>query len=109
MFAEDLSAFFDVSNGFAVTATLAGVVCTGIFDNGYTRANLGGMGMASSQPTLTLPSASVPAQVLGWFSSSAEPPVAVDLHVTIGQKVYQIVAHEPDGTGISVLVLELVT
>ena len=107
-FAEDFTAFFSPAE-FAVQTTLAGVVVRGIFDNAYQLADVGGAGMASTQPTLTLPSASVPPQVVDWFSYFAEPRVPVDLRLTIHGKNYQIMAHEADGTGISMLRLELVS
>lgn len=89
---EDLTAFFSTAE-FAVQTTLAGVVVRGIFDNAYVLADVGGAGMACTQPTLTLSTASVPASPVG-------------LPLVVGSAQYLITAHEPDGTGISVLLLE---
>lgn len=89
---EDLSAFFSTAE-FATAATLNGVAVTGIFDNGYSAGNVGGMGMASTQPTLTLPTASVPANPVG-------------LAAVVASVTYTIAEHQPDGTGVSMLYLE---
>lgn len=93
MFVEDLSTYFDTTNGFAQAAMLDGVAVAGIFDNGYALGQVGPFGMAGTQPTLTLPTAQV----------SADP---VGLSCVLGSASYVVAAHEPDGTGISRLVLE---
>lgn len=93
MFAEDLSHFFREAE-FSVPVTLpGGSVVQGIFDNGYAPAGVGQVGMASAQPTLTLPSADVPANPVGKL-------------VTVGGLSYTIATREPDGTGVDVLGLE---
>lgn len=89
---EDLSAFFSPSE-FAHTASIGGVAVTGIFDNGYALGNVGGFGMASTQPTLTLATAHVP--------GSPEGVAAV-----VNGVAYLVASHEPDGTGVSRLLLE---
>lgn len=76
-----------------VEATLNGVAISAIFDNGYSLGSVGPMGMASTQPSLTLPTASVPANPVG-------------LTVVVGGVSYLVACHEPDGTGISRLLLE---
>lgn len=76
-----------------VAATVNSVAVTGIFDNGYSAANVGGMGIASTQPTLTLPTASVPANPVG-------------VTAVIASVSYTVAEHQPDGTGISALYLE---
>ena len=106
-FTEDFTAFFNTDE-FAVSTTLAGVVVRGIFDNAYALGDVGGSGMASSQPTFTLPTASVPPRVIDWFRYFNEPFDPLNLRVDINGTAYQVVAHEPDGTGISVLVLQKV-
>jgi hypothetical protein len=75
-------------------ATLNSVAVSGIFDNANSLATVGAFGMASSQPTLTLSSALVPVNPVGM--------VAV-----VGGASYLVSAHEPDGTGLSRLLLEL--
>lgn len=90
---EDLSVFFDATE-FADAVTLGGVAVSAIFDNGYSLGSVGLQGMASTQPSLTLPTASVPANPVG-------------LPVEVGGLSYLVAGHEPDGTGISRLLLEL--
>ena len=65
-----------------------------VFDNGYALGSVGTYGMASTQPTLTLATASVPATPVG-------------AAVTVGAAAYTVAAHEPDGTGVSRLLLEV--
>ena len=88
-FVESLSPFFA---DFAVQATLAGQGVQGIFDNGYALGQVG-IGMAGTQPTYTLPTASVVGEPVGQS-------------LAIGAVTYYVAAHEPDGTGVSRLVLE---
>ena len=90
MFSEDISAFFQPED----TATVDGLTVRAIFNNGYALGNVGMFGMASSQPTLTLASADV----------STDP---VGASVLVGAVAYLVAAHEPDGTGISRLLLEV--
>lgn len=89
-FVEDTSAFVA---DFGVLVTLGSDTVTAIFDNGHARADVGYAGMAGTQPMLTLPTASVPSGVVG-------------LGAVVGSTSYTVAAHEPDGTGISVLMLE---
>lgn len=94
MVAEDLTPFFDTDSGFATTATVNGVIGVPvIFDNGYALGSVGPYGMASTQPSLTLCTADVPATPVG-------------VSVVVGAVTYLVAAHEPDGTGISRLLLE---
>ena len=98
MFAEDLTPFFHPDSVGVSIATVGGVAGLGVqFDNGYALGNVGMLGMASSQPAIVLPAAQVPAE-----------PVGTAVVITAGQGVgsYLVAAHEPDGTGISRLVLE---
>lgn len=90
MLVEDLSAYL---TDFAVDATVNGQAVRAIFDNGYALGAVGLAGMAGVQPTLTLPTASVPAQPVG-------------LPVVVNATNYAVAAHEPDGTGVSRLLLE---
>lgn len=106
MFAEDFSAFFNPSE-FASTATLAGVAVSGIFDNGYALGNVGLSGMAGTQPTWTVATSDIPPRVIDWFLCFQEPFDPTDLLVTLNGSSYKVVAHEPDGTGISRLLLEV--
>lgn len=102
-FTEDLSAF---TADFGVDATLAGQPVRLIFDapsaqgqffNGSSAVvTQGVLGMAGTQPMATLPTA----------QAGATPEGAV---LAIGAKSYTVVAHEPDGTGLSRLLLEVLT
>lgn len=99
MFAEDTTLFFDTATGFGSTATVGGVPNVGvIFDNAYAQSGVGFIGMASSQPAITLPDAAVPAQ-----------PVGATVLITQGPGLgsYVVASSEPDGTGITKLFLEL--
>ena len=89
-FVEDISVFLA---DFGVLVTLGSGQVRAIFDNGHARAEVGYAGMAGTQPMLTLATADVPTSPLG-------------LSVTVGSVSYQVAAHEPDGTGISILLLE---
>jgi hypothetical protein len=89
-FTEPLAAFFDL-DGFAVSATLAGVSVTGIFDNDYFEP-MGGE-MQGATPVFTLPTASA--------SSAAHGQSLV-----IGATTYKVRGVEPDGTGVTLLRLE---
>lgn len=88
MFSEDLSAYFSVA-GFASAATLDGAAVTGIFDNAYTEA----FGMASRAPMFTLPTASA--------ASATQASVLV-----VGGTTYRVTSVQPDGTGVTTLLLE---
>lgn len=107
-FTEDLSVFFNVDTPGFVQTVLAGVPVGGLFDNPYELGNVGGAGMASSQPTLTLPTTDVPPRVIDWFRYFVEPFDPIELRIDINGAAYQVVAHEPDGMGVSMLVLEKV-
>lgn len=91
-FAEDFSAFFRADE-FASAATLGGVAVRGIFDKAYELADAGGNGFASTLPVFTLPTSSVPASVTG-------------LPLVIAGVIYTVVLSEPDGTGVTQLMLE---
>ena len=73
-------------------ATLAGAAVRSIFENGYALGQVG-IGMASTQPTFTLATAGIVGEPVGQS-------------LVIGSTTYYIAAHEPDGTGVSRLVLE---
>jgi hypothetical protein len=89
MFATD--AFFNTAE-FAVTGVLDGAAVVGILDRGYALGNVGLVGMAGTQPVFTCP-------------TPAGDPVGQVLMV--GTDRYVVAAHEPDGTGVSRLLLEV--
>jgi hypothetical protein len=93
MFVENLSAFMNVAE-FASTVTINGATVSAIFDNASALGSVGQYGMAATQPMLTLASADVPANPVG-------------TSVVANGSNYLVAAHEPDGTGVSRLLLEL--
>lgn len=99
MFVEDLAPFFAADSVGVSIATVGGVAGVGVqFSNGYALGNVGALGMAGSQPAITLPDTAVPAD-----------PVGSAVVITAGQGMgsYLVAACEPDGTGITVLLLEV--
>lgn len=82
----------------ATAALNGGEAVEVMFDNAYVRGDVGGLGMASTQPAITLPTADVPASPRG--------KTAVVTSTVHGTLNFKIVDHEPDGTGVSVLFLE---
>ena len=76
-----------------VVAVVDGVQVAGIFNNGYSAAAVGPLGMASTGPVLELPTASVPRSPEG-------------KRVIVRGAAYVIAEHQPDGTGNSRLTLE---
>jgi hypothetical protein len=92
MFTEDFSVFFSPAD-FGQTVTVGGVSVSAIFVAAYSLGSVGPIGMASAQPMLTLPTTQVPANPVGTA-------------VVVGSTNYTIGAHEPNGTGISRLMLE---
>lgn len=93
MFTEDMTPFFDTDVGFAQSATVAGLSVAVIFENGHSLGDVGMLGMASAQPALVLRTADVPADPVGNA-------------VVVNGGTYLVAAHEPDGTGLSRLLLE---
>lgn len=93
MFTEDLSVFFDTANGFAVNATLSGGgTVPVIFDAAYQGA-LGGFA-ESTGPQCTAKSADVATAVQGST-------------LVIAGITYKVTELQPNGTGITILMLEL--
>ena len=96
----------------AVFAHLSNAVATfddgrqvaGIFDQPYAQSDIGSAGFAAERPTFRLPSASVPPD--WWSRFAGEAFDVVDVQITVRDVLYQVVRHEPDGTGMSTLVLE---
>ncbi|MEN9885766.1 MAG: hypothetical protein RL758_344 [Pseudomonadota bacterium] len=90
MFVEDLSVFFA---DFGVPATLNGAAVTGIFDAAYAVGNVG-IGMAGTQPVFTLATSGIVGEAVGQT-------------LVVNAASYVVSAHEPDGTGMSRLLLEV--
>ena len=77
---------------FGQAVTVAGQSVQAVFDNGFALGSVG-IGMAGTQPTLRMLTADLPADPVGQTA-------------VVGAVNYLIAAHEPDGTGVSVLMLE---
>lgn len=93
MFTEDLTEFFDTDE-LAVTATYAGVSWPGILENEYYEVP-GEIGVESSQPLFLCAAADVPTGIRGKT-------------ITVSGISYTVRGLRPDGTGITILVLEKV-
>ena len=91
MIQDPITVFFNTAE-FAVSGELDGVPIVGILDKGYALGNVGLVGMAGAQPVFTCP-------------TPAGDPVGKLL--TVGSDSYVVAAHEPDGTGVSRLLLEV--
>lgn len=94
MFNENLDAFLDTDTGFAQLVTVNGQSVKAIFNNSYASGNVGLLGMSGSQPALELKTSDVPASPLG-------------MAVVVNGSNYLVAVHEPDGTGMSTLILEV--
>lgn len=84
------AAFRRLSNADAV---LGGAVVRGIFDDAPELADVGASGMASEQPVFTLPTSSIFGEPVGQA-------------LVVRGANYVVAAHEPDGAGVSRLLLE---
>lgn len=85
--------FFNAQH-FAQEAVLGEVAVLGIFDDASAVGDVGELGMATTHPTLLLPSAQVPAAVRG-------------MQVQVAGQHFTVEDAQPDGTGMTLLVLEL--
>jgi len=92
MFTEDLSEFLDETHGFAVSATIGASSVSGIFDNAYFGADLG-VDVAGSQPRFMCKVADLPSITVGTTTAEIE------------SVTYTIVDDQPDGHGMTVLIL----
>lgn len=88
MFAEDLSPFFNTAE-LATAATLDGAAVAGIFDNAYAES----FEMATRMPMFMLPTASAASATLASV-------------LVIGGTSYRVTSVQPDGTGVTTLMLE---
>jgi hypothetical protein len=85
------SVFKHLANAAAI---VGGATVRGVFRNGFMLAD-GGVGMGTTNPVFTCATAELPAAPVGET-------------LALGSSTYVIAAHEPDGTGVSVLMLERV-
>lgn len=94
MFTEDLTVFFDTANGFAETVTYQGTHIDVIFDDAFVNIGVGQFGgVESRKPACLAREADVPS-------------VAHGHTVKRGAVTYHVIGVEPDGTGVTLLVLE---
>ena len=91
-FTEDLSAFIGPDTPGSNTATLSGQAFPVLFDGPYQSAMAGLV--ETSAPQITCKSADVASAVQG-------------TPITVGTTAYKVATVQPDGTGITTLVLEL--
>lgn len=91
-FTEDLSAFFNPAE-FADCATLAGRLVHGIFDRAYQVADAGSPGVYNLGPAFVLASSAVPSSPVG------SALVVQNIRYTVQEA-------QPDGTGITTLLLQ---
>ena len=85
--------FFNTQH-FAQAAVLGGVTVQGIFDDAAAVGGVGELGMATTQPTLLLPTSEVPASVRG-------------MELVLAGQLFTVEDDQPDGTGMTLLVLEV--
>lgn len=81
----------------ALVAIGGAAAIPGIFDNEYVVADVGATGMAATAPAVTVPSTAVPASFGG-------APVSITTAAGVAQ--WRIAEHHPDGSGLSLLLLE---
>lgn len=93
-FVEDFSAFLSVAEFSSLALRLdTGADVPVIFDNGYALGNVGALGVADGQPTALASSADLDGLGVG------------DL-LRIGAQNYAVASLQPDGTGMTLAVLE---
>ena len=81
----------------ASISVAGGTPFAGIFDNDYVLAEVGSSGMAATAPAITVPTAAVPAPFTG---------AAVEVTYLGAVTRWRAAEHHPDGTGMSLLLLE---
>lgn len=81
----------------AVASFAGGAAKAGIYEDAYQTGQVGGNGMASSQPAITVASSDVPSNPVG--TSLVVTYAGTDMPFTIS-------AAQPDGAGLTVLLME---
>lgn len=89
-----VAVFSRLANADATAIDIHGELVTFpvIFDAAGQNAGIGG-GLAITSPMVTLSTSDVPEEPVGW-------------EITVNDIRYTVAAHEPDGTGLSRLILE---
>jgi hypothetical protein len=88
-FAENLAPFFAE---FGDDGTLAGSPVRVLYDSPYIEAGLGSAGMSAREPSVRIKSVSVPGSIFG-------------ATLVIPQGTFKVRESQPDGTGITTLLL----
>lgn len=79
---------------FAQAAVLGGAAVHGIFDDAGAVGGVGELGMSTTQPTFLVPTINVPAGVRG-------------MELQVAGQLFTVEDDQPDGTGMTLLVLEV--
>jgi hypothetical protein len=95
---EDRAAFFADFGVSALYEAAAGgsAALTGIFDAPYRSVGVNDVESADARPTFLCRSSDLPAGAEGGDVGDT---------LTIGAVTYRVIAHEPDGTGMTLLIL----
>lgn len=88
MFTEDLSEFLNADE-LATNATIGALTVAGIFDNQFVEV----LGVEGLRPIFTC-------------AASDVPSIGHGDNVTINSTLYKVVGVQPDGTGLTSLILE---
>ena len=91
-FTEDFSPFFDNDNGFSVPAVVGTTNVDVIFDHEYREVSIGGVPVAGEYPVIVCQEALV--------------TVTYGTYVRVNSTTYKVVDWQPDGTGLTTIVLE---
>lgn len=102
MLIEDPSVF---TADWGVDAVLAGQPVVGIFNEPSYRADLGGPGMATTEPTFWLSSHLVPSPAVD--AILVVPTVMDGVRTVVKGGTYRVKDPQPDGTGFTLLILEV--
>lgn len=95
MFTEDLTSMFDETYGFAVPAVFKTKAISVIYDEDYYAASGQDVDIESTKPAAICRSADVPG-------------VKIGDSITVDGDVFTVINVKPDGTGVTVLALEVV-
>lgn len=89
---ENFDIYFDTRFG-GTNATIGGNPVVGIFDNEYVEIDNGVAPVVGTKPTLTVRDSDAVGAIAG-------------TNVVVGSTNYKVIIPQPDGTGVTVLILE---
>lgn len=101
MLAENLGAYFDKRFGGSA-ATIAGTAVVGIFSNEFVEVDDGVAPIIGSKPVLRVKSSDAAGVTFGTVVTVAEEEAGV----VVRTGNYTVIKAEPDGTGVTDLILE---